>query len=76
MDLATAAHGVEPGLIGMTLTFRLSDGRVIIFVARGDSRIDKLQGNIGRRSRASGQGFVKNSEGQIEITVGNGQWRA
>lgn len=38
--LAAEAHGVEPGRIAKTLSFRLSDGRVILLVARGDARID------------------------------------
>ena len=38
--LAALAHDVEPGRIAKTLCFRLHDGRVIILVARGDSRID------------------------------------
>lgn len=38
--LAAEAHGVEPGRIAKTLSFRLNDGRVIILVARGDARID------------------------------------
>ena len=38
--LAAHAHGVEPGRIAKTLAFRLSDGRVILLVARGDARID------------------------------------
>ncbi|WP_293760157.1 YbaK/EbsC family protein [uncultured Aquitalea sp.] len=38
--LAAEAHGVEPGRIAKTLSFRLNDGRVVILVARGDARID------------------------------------
>lgn len=38
--LAAQAHGVEPGRIAKTLAFRLTDGRVILLVARGDARID------------------------------------
>ncbi len=38
--LAALAHGVEPGRIAKTLSFRLKDGRVIILVTRGDARID------------------------------------
>lgn len=38
--LAAAAHGVEPGRIAKTLAFRLGDGRVVILVAGGDTRID------------------------------------
>jgi prolyl-tRNA editing enzyme YbaK/EbsC (Cys-tRNA(Pro) deacylase) len=38
--LAAEAHGVEPGRIAKTLSFRLSDGRVILVVTRGDARIE------------------------------------
>lgn len=38
--LAAAAHGVEPGRIAKTLAFRLGDGRVVMLVASGDSRVD------------------------------------
>ena len=38
--LAAAAHGVEPGRIAKTLAFRLGDGRVVILVTGGDTRID------------------------------------
>ena len=41
--LAAAAHGVEPGRIAKTLAFRLSDGRDVLVVARGDARIDNLK---------------------------------
>ena len=37
---AALAHGVEPGRIAKTLAFRLSDGRAVLLVARGDARID------------------------------------
>ncbi|MCC6072357.1 YbaK/EbsC family protein [Massilia sp. GCM10020059] len=38
--LAAEAHGVEPGRIAKTLSFRLGDDRVILVVARGDARIE------------------------------------
>lgn len=38
--LAAQAHGVEPGRIAKTLAFRISDGSVILLVARGDARVD------------------------------------
>jgi len=38
--LAAEAHGVEPGRIAKTLAFRVRDGRVILLVASGVSRID------------------------------------
>jgi len=41
--LAAAAHGIEPGRIAKTLAFRLSDGRDVLVVARGDARIDNLK---------------------------------
>ena len=48
--LAAEAHGVEPGRIAKTLSFRLSDGRVILLVARGDARVDnkKFKGAFGK----------------------------
>lgn len=50
VELAAQAHGVEPGRIAKTLAFRLGDGRVIILVARGDTRIDhrKFKAALGR----------------------------
>ncbi|MCO5121463.1 MAG: YbaK/EbsC family protein [Burkholderiaceae bacterium] len=38
--LAAEAHGVEPGRIAKTLAFRLTDGRIVLLVTRGDARID------------------------------------
>lgn len=38
--LAAQAHGVAAGRIAKTLAFRLSDGRALLLVARGDARID------------------------------------
>ena len=38
--LAAAAHGVEPGRIAKTLAFRLGDGRAVLLVASGDTRIE------------------------------------
>lgn len=38
--LAAEAHGVEPGRIAKTLSFRLGDGRTILLVSSGDARID------------------------------------
>ncbi|MES2125688.1 MAG: YbaK/EbsC family protein [Pseudomonadota bacterium] len=48
--LAAQAHGVEPGRIAKTLSFRLADGRVILLVARGDARVDnkKFKGAFGK----------------------------
>jgi len=38
--LAAEAHGVEPGRIAKTLSFKLNDDKVVLVVAKGDSRID------------------------------------
>jgi prolyl-tRNA editing enzyme YbaK/EbsC (Cys-tRNA(Pro) deacylase) len=48
--LAAQAHGVEPGRIAKTLSFRLYDGRVVLVVARGDARIDnkKFKDSFGK----------------------------
>ena len=40
VETAALAHGVVPGRIAKTLSFRLGDGRAILLVARGDTRID------------------------------------
>jgi prolyl-tRNA editing enzyme YbaK/EbsC (Cys-tRNA(Pro) deacylase) len=40
VELAAKAHGVEPGRIAKTLAFKLTDGRVILLVTRGDARIE------------------------------------
>lgn len=39
VDLAAAAHGVEPARIAKTLSLRTADG-VVLLVARGDARLD------------------------------------
>jgi prolyl-tRNA editing enzyme YbaK/EbsC (Cys-tRNA(Pro) deacylase) len=48
--LAAQAHRVEPGRIAKTLAFRLGDGRVIVLVTCGDTRIDhrKFKAVFGR----------------------------
>jgi prolyl-tRNA editing enzyme YbaK/EbsC (Cys-tRNA(Pro) deacylase) len=48
--LAAQAHGVEPGRIAKTLAFRLADGRVVILVTSGSTRIDhrKFKATFGR----------------------------
>lgn len=38
--LAAEAHGVAPGRIAKTLSFRMTDGNVILLVAKGDARVD------------------------------------
>ena len=39
VDLAAAAHGVEPARIAKTLSLRTAEG-VVLLVARGDARLD------------------------------------
>lgn len=48
--LAAEAHGVEPGRIAKTLAFRLADGKSVLLVASGDSRIDnrKFKATLGK----------------------------
>ncbi|MDC8757080.1 YbaK/EbsC family protein [Janthinobacterium fluminis] len=48
--LAAEAHGVEPGRIAKTLSFRLGDGQVILLVASGDARVDnkKFKAALGK----------------------------
>jgi prolyl-tRNA editing enzyme YbaK/EbsC (Cys-tRNA(Pro) deacylase) len=48
--LAAEAHGVEPGRIAKTLSFRLNDDKVILVVAKGDARIDnqKFKSTFGK----------------------------
>lgn len=50
VELAAEAHQVEPGRIAKTLAFRLNDGRVVILVTCGDTRIDhrKFKAMFGR----------------------------
>jgi len=50
VELAAEAHQVEPGRIAKTLAFRLNDGRVVILVTCGDTRIDhrKFKAVFGR----------------------------
>ena len=50
VELAAQAHRVEPGRIAKTLAFRLADGRVVILVASGSTRIDhrKFKAAFGR----------------------------
>lgn len=61
--LAAAAHGVEPGRIAKTLAFRLGDGRVIMLVTSGDSRVDN------RKFKAVfGKGKMLAAEEVVELT--------
>lgn len=52
VDLAAAAHGVEPGRIAKTLSLRVGD-TVLLLVARGDARLDnrKIKDTFGGKGR-------------------------
>ncbi|WP_417679726.1 YbaK/EbsC family protein [Roseibium sp.] len=52
VELAAAAHGVEPAQIAKTLSFRLKDD-VFLVVARGDARLDN------KKAKAAFGGKVK-----------------
>ncbi|WP_153769902.1 YbaK/EbsC family protein [Labrenzia sp. CE80] len=52
VELAAAAHGVEPAQIAKTLSFRLKD-EVFLVVARGDARLDN------KKAKAAFGGKVK-----------------
>lgn len=61
--LAAEAHGVEPGRIAKTLSFRLNAGQVIILVAAGDARIDN------RKFKAAfGKGKMLHLDEVVELT--------
>lgn len=61
--LAAEAHGVEPGRIAKTLSFRLNGGQAIILVARGDARIDNR-----KFKDAFGKGRMLPPEEVVELT--------
>ena len=61
--LAAEAHGVEPGRIAKTLSFRLHAGQVIILVAAGDARIDNR-----KFKEAFGKGKMLHLEEVVELT--------
>ncbi|EEE43601.1 YbaK/EbsC family protein [Roseibium alexandrii] len=63
VDLAAAAHGVEPGQIAKTLSFRVKD-EVFLLVARGDARLDnkKAKAAFGGKAKMLSAGEV------VEIT--------
>lgn len=61
--LAAEAHGVEPGRIAKTLAFRLSDGRVVLLVASGDTRIDNR-----KFKEAFGKGKMLAPEDVVALT--------
>ncbi|WP_058912126.1 YbaK/EbsC family protein [Entomohabitans teleogrylli] len=52
VELAAAAHRVEPGQIAKTLSLKIKD-RVILIVAKGDTRLDnkKLKEVFGAKAR-------------------------
>ena len=55
VDLAAAAHGVGPGQIAKTLSFRVKD-EVFLLVARGDARLDnkKAKAAFGGKAKMLG----------------------
>ncbi|WP_428527048.1 YbaK/EbsC family protein [Roseibium sp.] len=55
VDLAAAAHDVEPGQIAKTLSFRVKD-EVFLLVARGDARLDnkKAKAAFGGKAKMLG----------------------
>lgn len=61
--LAAEAHGVEPGRIAKTLSFRLGDGRAILVVARGDARVDNK-----KFKTVFGKGKMLGAEEVVELT--------
>ena len=61
--LAAEAHGVEPGRIAKTLSFRLNAGQVIILVAAGDTRIDNR-----KFKEALGKGKMLHLDEVVELT--------
>ena len=61
--LAAEAHGVEPGRIAKTLSFRLNAGQVIILVAAGDARIDNR-----KFKEALGKGKMLHLDEVVELT--------
>ncbi|MFY9780183.1 MAG: YbaK/EbsC family protein [Candidatus Baltobacteraceae bacterium] len=62
---AAATLGVEPGRIAKTLSCRLSDGRVIILLMRGDARLDnqKYKSFFGCKARMLGAEEVESVTG-------------
>jgi prolyl-tRNA editing enzyme YbaK/EbsC (Cys-tRNA(Pro) deacylase) len=61
--LAAEAHGVEPGRIAKTLSFRLSDGRAILVVASGDARIEHK-----KFKQVFGKGKMLGPDEVVELT--------
>jgi prolyl-tRNA editing enzyme YbaK/EbsC (Cys-tRNA(Pro) deacylase) len=63
VEPAAEAHQVEPGRIAKALAFRLKDGRVVILVTRGDTRIDH------RKFKAVfGRGRMLSADEVVELT--------
>jgi prolyl-tRNA editing enzyme YbaK/EbsC (Cys-tRNA(Pro) deacylase) len=62
--LAAETHGVEPGQIAKTLSFRLDRG-VILIVTRGDTRLDnrKFKATFGTKARMLGAAEVEAETG-------------
>jgi prolyl-tRNA editing enzyme YbaK/EbsC (Cys-tRNA(Pro) deacylase) len=63
VDLAAAAHGVEPGQIAKTLSFRVKD-EVFLLVARGDARLD----NKKAKAAFGGKAKMLSAEEVVGIT--------
>jgi prolyl-tRNA editing enzyme YbaK/EbsC (Cys-tRNA(Pro) deacylase) len=61
--LAAEAHGVEPGRIAKTLSFRLGDSRVILVVASGDARIENR-----KFKEVFGKGKMLGADEVVELT--------
>lgn len=64
VELAAAAHGVEPGRIAKTLAFKLAEQTVLV-VARGDARIDNRKFKV-----ALGKGRMLPAE-EVETLTGH-----
>ncbi|QDG78467.1 YbaK/EbsC family protein [Labrenzia sp. PHM005] len=63
VDLAAAAHGVEPGQIAKTLSFRVKD-TVFLLVARGDARLD----NKKAKAAFGGKAKMLSAEDVVDLT--------
>jgi prolyl-tRNA editing enzyme YbaK/EbsC (Cys-tRNA(Pro) deacylase) len=61
--LAAEAHGVEPGLIDKTLSFRLSNSLVVLVVASGDARIENR-----KFKEVFGKGKMLGADEVVELT--------
>lgn len=61
--LAAEAHGVEPGRIAKTLSFRLNDNQVVLVVTKGDARIDNK-----KFKDTFGKGKMLGLEEVVELT--------